>query len=435
MIVFAGPTLSPQDAPDFEFRPPAAQGDLYCAARERPAAIGLIDGYFDERPAVLHKEILWALAEGIPVYGAASMGALRAAELHVFGMRGIGRIFEDYRDGRVTADDAVAVEHGPHETGYVSLSEPLVNIEATMARAVREGIAGADEADAVCAQAKALHYRDRTWRGLLDDPSHAHLKHWVLANRVDQKRIDALQMLAAMRVATPAPAPNFRFQHTDLWQDVVDRSQVRHAAAAGEREYLLDEVRLAPDLADLRWQAMARRLVRRPASAPAADAAAVADLRMRLGLYRKEVLDHWLAANGLDEQDFSRLAAETLTLSRSLDSHWAEALVDELRLAGRLDPILARMKRKRTALAALGREEEASGDRPRAETSLAALIAWYCNGHDMPPPADIGAFGRMLGFEDRAALQRALSRERTYCQWQAEQPHETGPAGKSAGHG
>src|SRR5262245_52449653 len=123
MIVFAGPTLSPHEASDFEFRPPAAQGDFYRAARERPAAIGLIDGYFDERAAVLHKEILWALSERIPVYGAASMGALRAAELHVFGMRGIGRIFEDYRDGRLVADDAVALEHGPPETGYANLSE------------------------------------------------------------------------------------------------------------------------------------------------------------------------------------------------------------------------------------------------------------------------------------------------------------------------
>ena len=39
------------------------------------------------------------MSEGVPVFGAASMGALRAAELHEFGMRGIGRIFEAFRDG------------------------------------------------------------------------------------------------------------------------------------------------------------------------------------------------------------------------------------------------------------------------------------------------------------------------------------------------
>ena len=39
------------------------------------------------------------MAQGIHVFGAASIGALRAAELDAFGMRGIGRIYEDFRDG------------------------------------------------------------------------------------------------------------------------------------------------------------------------------------------------------------------------------------------------------------------------------------------------------------------------------------------------
>lgn len=435
MIVFAGPTLSPRDAPDFEFRPPAEQGDFYCAARERPAAIGLIDGYFDERPAVLHKEILWALSEGIPVYGAASMGALRAAELHVFGMRGIGRIFEDYRDGRLIADDAVALEHGPPEAGYVSLSEPLVNIEATMVRAVSDGVASTAEAESLCARARALHYRDRSWRRLLDQRSHAPFMEWVLANRVDQKRIDALQMLDAMKSATPAATPDFRFQHTDLWQDVVNRAALHSALALGVHEYLLDEVRLTPGAEDLHWRAMARRLLRKPVAAPASDGNEIADLRSRLGLYRKDALEAWLVANGLGERDFGRLATEMLALSRSQDPHWAEALIDELRLAGRLDAILNRAKRKRAALTALGREESAEGTRPLAEAGLAGLIAWYCDARGLPLPDDIDAFRMTLGFEDRAALQRALGRERLYCLLEENQAREIAPAVEVAGNG
>ena len=45
------------------------------------------------------------------------MGALRAAELHAFGMRGVGRIFEAFRDGELEDDDEVAVVHGPAEPG------------------------------------------------------------------------------------------------------------------------------------------------------------------------------------------------------------------------------------------------------------------------------------------------------------------------------
>ena len=107
-IVFAGPTL-PADAvaallPEATVLPPARQGDIFRAVRaHRPIALGLIDGVFLHEPAVWHREILWALHQGIHVFGAASMGALRAAELAPFGMRGVGRVFGAYRDGARSA--------------------------------------------------------------------------------------------------------------------------------------------------------------------------------------------------------------------------------------------------------------------------------------------------------------------------------------------
>ena len=77
-------------------------------------AIGIIDGYFENIPSVWHKEILWAMSQGIHVFGSASMGALRAAELAPFGMEGVGAIFEAYRDGWLEDDDEVASEDGLH---------------------------------------------------------------------------------------------------------------------------------------------------------------------------------------------------------------------------------------------------------------------------------------------------------------------------------
>ena len=141
-IVFVGPTLAPEEvaaAGDFICLPPVSQGDVYRAARSRPRAIGIIDGYFSGAPSVWHKEILWAISEGVPVFGSASMGALRAAELHSFGMRGVGRIFEAFRDGVLEDDDEVAVLHGPAEIGYLAASEPMVNIRETLALARDEG--------------------------------------------------------------------------------------------------------------------------------------------------------------------------------------------------------------------------------------------------------------------------------------------------------
>src|SRR5206468_4971333 len=134
-VVFAGPSLPPPlrpAVPELDWCPPVRQGEFYRAAVERPAIIGLIDGYFEVMPSVWHKEVLWAMAQGIHVYGASSMGALRAAELAAFGMIGVGAIFEAYRDGAIEDDDEVAVVHGPPELGYVQLSEAMVNIRATI---------------------------------------------------------------------------------------------------------------------------------------------------------------------------------------------------------------------------------------------------------------------------------------------------------------
>src|SRR6201997_2576181 len=142
-IVFSGPSLPLSKAPfvaGMEWRPPVRQGDLYKAALGRPALIGVIDGTFELVPTVWHKEILWAMAEGVHVYGAASIGALRAAELADFGMKGIGQIYRQFHSGDLSDDDEVAVLHGPPEVGYVQLSEPMVDVRATINRAVECGV-------------------------------------------------------------------------------------------------------------------------------------------------------------------------------------------------------------------------------------------------------------------------------------------------------
>ena len=61
-------------------------------------------------------------------FGASSMGALRAAELHTFGMRGVGEIFERYRDGVLEDDDEVAVSHASADHAYRELSVAMVNL-------------------------------------------------------------------------------------------------------------------------------------------------------------------------------------------------------------------------------------------------------------------------------------------------------------------
>jgi hypothetical protein len=239
-VVFLGPSLPRDEAAsicDAVFLPPARRGDLLAAVDTyHPTTLALVDGYFEQVPAVWHKEILWALAQGIRVAGAASMGALRAAELQAFGMTGIGRVFEAYASGRFLPfpepfedDDEVAVVHGPAEMGYPA-TDAMVDIRATLARAVAAAVIDLEAAIAIAAVAKALFYKQRSYAAVLErartaaiDPlAIARLEAWLPAGRVLQKRLDALSLLRHLAAGSLAgTTPPFRFERTLHWQQAL----------------------------------------------------------------------------------------------------------------------------------------------------------------------------------------------------------------------
>ncbi|MEO6773519.1 MAG: TfuA-like protein, partial [Kofleriaceae bacterium] len=201
-IVFVGPTLSAAEVrarlPGAIVRPPAAVGEILdlALARARPARIALIDGYFERMAAVWHKELLLAVERGITVFGAASMGALRAAELARFGMIGVGAIYRAFARGQLDADDEVAVAHLPAAQGYRATSEALVNIRFALARAP---LAGAR----YIALARARFYRERSWAQLVTDAraaglATAKLEAWLRTPPPDQKASDARALLACL---------------------------------------------------------------------------------------------------------------------------------------------------------------------------------------------------------------------------------------------
>ena len=200
-VLFAGPSLFgvTPDLSGLSVRAPATQGDLAKAVLEGATAIGLVDGYFDAVAAPWHKEILFALSNGVAMLGSSSMGALRAVECASFGMRPIGLIAEAYRSDALDDDAAVALVHGPGELGYPPLSEPLVDIAPTLERMRDAGCITEAERRSIWARAGKLHFKDRTDEALFaptNDPS-------VLAayrtHRVSQKTEDALLLIDELR--------------------------------------------------------------------------------------------------------------------------------------------------------------------------------------------------------------------------------------------
>lgn len=212
--VFAGPSLPATLRPDgpFEWRPPAAAGDILALAGRPPARMCLIDGLFDSCPAPWHKELLVLMARGTIVFGASSMGALRAAELHRFGMVGVGAIFRAYRDGRLHGDDEVALIHATGALDWAPLTVPMIEVRATLAAACRARLIDVQTARRIRALVRDIWFRDRDWpmmarvcgdEGLLGGEDFRRLE----AMHVPLKRRDALQCLAVARAWSAPPQP------------------------------------------------------------------------------------------------------------------------------------------------------------------------------------------------------------------------------------
>lgn len=227
-VAFLGPSLHgvPGPFPGLEIRPPAEQGDVLRAVEDGAVAVGLVDGYFGSTAAVWHKEILYALSLGVRVLGAASMGALRAAECHAFGMTPVGDIAQAYVDGTIIDDDAVALVHGPAEFDHQPFTEPLVDALPTIDRLEKERIVNDIIAALLRDRATRLHFSERTIEDICAVPGisparEADLAAAYRAHKVFAKRRDALLLieeLATLPNKRAAPPATWTFLPSPLWQ-------------------------------------------------------------------------------------------------------------------------------------------------------------------------------------------------------------------------
>ena len=231
--LFAGPSLYGDivegriaAAPEIICRGPAAQGDIAAAVLDGATAIGLVDGRYEDVAAPWHKEILFALSEGVAVYGGGSLGALRAAECARFGMIGVGEIFARYMSGDLVDDSAVAQLHAPAELDYMPLTEALVNVEATIRRLAARGLIDPALAEALEASARVLFFKRLTFQALVERAgAPASLIALLADHRVDRKREDALALVAQLRARDDALAakPAWELARPTAWRRQFER--------------------------------------------------------------------------------------------------------------------------------------------------------------------------------------------------------------------
>ncbi len=364
LVVFLGPSLPAAEARALgpcRVRPPARAGDLFAVLPERPLAIALVDGLFEAVPSVWHQEVLAAQAAGVQVFGGASMGALRAAELQPHGVVGVGRIFGWYRDGEVDDDGEVALLHAGREHGFRPLTVPLVDVRGAALAAVAAGACSAREGRALVRAAAGLFYQARTWPALLEAAplpraARARLAAF-LPGAASQKAEDARATIAAAaafvrarRAGAPAPPPPALAplpSHARRQRLRAARSVAASGRAVPSARVIAALAR-RPDAGRLAAQGLRRALLAalaRSLGLPvdgAASAAAERDWLDRLGVppARREA---FLAACGLDGGAAARLA-DDLALEAALlaasdrvlpdGPAWIEGLALGARLTG-----------------------------------------------------------------------------------------------------
>jgi hypothetical protein len=365
-VVFLGPSLARSEAtqlcPRAEVRPPARKGDVLAAVVDDGATvIGLVDGEFDQSLSVWHKELLFALESGVAVLGASSMGALRAAELADWGMRGVGEVFRAYASGELIDDDEVALVFASDDGEYRKISEPMVNIRASLRAAVAAGVATQELAGLALDTAKRLHYPDRSYRRVMQllrglgvagvDELATFLDRYAR----DVKADDARELLGILAKGDPPPAAPARLNPTVAFDTLFRRERPLGGADGPTADDLAARVAAVPGGGDLREAALnrgfllmiARMLRLRPD--PDQIDAELTRWRAERSLADEDQLADWLRRNHTSRAELRLLARDAVLchwlrrwLATSLSTEGeAPLLVDHLRWSGRLEPWLA----------------------------------------------------------------------------------------------
>lgn len=404
LFVFLGPTLPIVEAQRLcpaEYLPPVTMGDVYALMKRRPTTIAIIDGTFQNAPAVWHKEILFALSRDVRVIGSSSMGALRAAELTGFGMEGIGAIYEAFRDGVYNDDDEVAVAHATREHGYRALSEAMVNIRAALAIARDRSLVSEATTDQLIALAKKAFYPHRSWPELLRTARDAGLptveiaalETFVRTEKPNQKREDAVLLLRHLAAGLPRERESgsrFTFESSWFWKQLVQSEDLRRGASQScgpvaptiDHATLVRHVRLfAAERAELLRSALLLHLVEQRRGVVPSDPGTVE----------------------------AQLDEETATsLSKEVDRQ----LPIELRRRGLFDTIAAAVEAKWRRLRERGLDDPGIEATGLDEESLLAWLSQRCGLSTIP---DATTFAEAVGLGSAQELIREAVAE--YMTW------------------
>lgn len=390
LLAFAGPSISRAEVtalcPALEVRRPIRRGDLYREREQGAWGFLIIDGVFMQEDAVSPREVVDVLEDGAFVVGAASMGALRAADCWPAGARGVGLIYRLYRRGLLESDEEVAVAVAA-DGSDAPVSLPLVNVRYAMARAVRRRLVDRAEARRIVSVAASIYYPERTWAEVLRRAGHLTSELAGYCATLDLKREDARRAVrwvaARLREAPGLPGLHARRGDAPFPRSEATRERGYDASAG-----------LDPD--------------RLPA-----------------------LLAEWLVGSGRITRHLPRLSLP-LEVATADPGAFARATWAALAEAGELDAELMRLQ----AVLRAGRAAEDAGLRVRVRDVLRARYA-ILRYHGFPTWRSLQASSRGRQFRAQiAGAEARLARAKRMREvWFARSSTPSGPADGHRGGG
>ncbi|HET9929635.1 MAG TPA: TfuA domain-containing protein, partial [Polyangiaceae bacterium] len=340
---------------------------------------------------------------GVHVYGASSMGALRAAELSAFGMRGVGQVFEALASGELEDDDEVAVAHAPASRGFQPLSEAMVNLRVGLRRAEREGIISTATHEALLPLVKAQFYPERSWASVMSLGEAAGLPrselralvHFARTKQPNAKREDAVALLeligAELEQARRSPhRPNFTFESSVFWERTRENMASHGVSDADERVHRIsrEAVRTHVRLTDSKFRELqrsalldvlaAREAARMEIEVDEARVRREAErFRRARRLLRADEARSFLESNHVSKEEFSdAMQREALVqaLTERFDEELGASIERELKLQGRFGVALEELAQKLDGVGETGLRHPAPSDLNIDED---ALVTWY----------------------------------------------------------
>jgi len=369
ILLFGGPSLEGIDLSGSEITllPPAIQGDLLRYVKElRPRGVGLLDCELPHRNLpTWHKEIIHVLNLGIPVVGAASTGAHRAAELAPHGMEGVGSIYRRIASGELERDDEVLGDWEATSSGFRQLSLPLVVMRDALKGAVKEKVLSPKKAGILVEIAETLFWRHRTWEALFEKAlsrgiTREDLKsfeNWLphAPNPIREDTLALLKRLQEMETLENTDGkenlPRRNASSSSLFKSLNRRDRSVPSSSGPLRQWCLGDMATFahPEAEDLNRRGLDRKLLLLLGTLwkiePREEFLKLEEqrLRRRFGLKNEEDLLNWMQENDLDREDLDRLLREE-TIIHSLHRWFMQgrihekntgALLDEMKLQGK----------------------------------------------------------------------------------------------------